>query len=236
MGQPLSGCYAPLQFAHAATCFARVRFTSGNAGVLNVSTAKGKPMERDGRKRRTAHALATALGIALCVLIAPILVMNVTLIVKSAFGDEVPNVGGYFPLVVLTDSMSPAIESGDLAICRTATAPEVSAGDAIAFFDPMSTRAEGSASLVLHRVSEIEQAPDGSLQWVTKGDANNACDLAPVSPDDLAGRYVMKIPQVGSAVLFLQSPLGVLLCVAIPLAAIALIHIFRRGRPRRDRV
>ena len=176
------------------------------------------------------------LGIVLCVLIAPILVMNVTLIVKSACGDEVPNVGGYFPLVVLTDSMSPAIESGDLAICRTATAPEVSEGDAIAFFDPMSTRAEGSASLVLHRVSEIEQASDGTTQWVTKGDANNACDLAPVTPDDLAGRYCMKIPQVGSMVLFLQSPLGVLLCVAIPLAAIALIHIFRRGRPRRDRV
>ena len=193
-------------------------------------------MERNGRKGSAAHVLATAVGIVLCVAIAPILFMNVTLLAKNACGDEVPNVGGYFPLVVLTDSMSPAIESGDLAICRTAASSDVAVGDAIAFFDPMSTRAEGSASLVLHRVSEVEQAPDGTTQWVTKGDANNACDLAPVAADDLAGRYVTKIPQVGSAVLFLQSPLGVLLCVAIPLAAIVLIRVFRRGRPRRDRV
>lgn len=193
-------------------------------------------MERDERKSSKAHVLATAIGIALCVLVAPILVMNVTLIVKSACGDEVPNVGGFFPLVVLTDSMSPAIESGDLAICRTALPSEISEGDAIAFFDSMSTRAEGSASLVLHRVSEVEAAADGAPQWVTKGDANNACDLAPVSSADLAGRYCMKIPQVGSVVLFLQSPVGVLLCVAIPTAVIALTYVFRRGRPRRDRV
>ena len=214
----------------------RALFISENAALLSALTAKGAPMECDKRKSSKAHVLATAIGIVLCVLIAPILVMNVTLIVKSACGDEVPNVGGYFPLVVLTDSMSPAIESGDLVICCTALPSEIAVGDAIAFFDPMGAHADGSASLVIHRVSEIEYAPDGTLSWVTKGDANNACDVAAVSPDDLAGKYCMKFSQVGHAVLFLQSPLGVLLCVTIPLAAIVLVHIFRRGGPRRSRV
>lgn len=214
----------------------RALFISENAALPSALTAKGALMECEKRKSSKAHVLATAVGIVLCVLIAPILVMNVTLIVKSACGDEVPNVGGYFPLVVLTDSMSPAIESGDLAICRTVLPSEIAVGDAITFFDPMSTRVEGSASLVLHRVSEVGAADDGTPQWTTKGDANNVCDLAPVSPDDLAGKCCMNLPRVGHAVLFLQSPLGVLLCVAIPLAVIALTYVFRRGRPRRDRV
>ena len=74
----------------------------------------------------TAHKILTIIGTILCIILIPILVINLTLIAKSYINkDEVPSIGGTLPLIVLTDSMSPEIESGDLIICRTADAEDI---------------------------------------------------------------------------------------------------------------
>ena len=58
----------------------------------------------------------------MCIILIPILLINITLIAKSFINkDEVPSIGGVLP-IVLTDSMHPKIESGDLIICHTAEA------------------------------------------------------------------------------------------------------------------
>lgn len=114
----------------------------------------------------------TLLGAALCVILIPILVINLTLIIKSYTNtEEVPTLGGYCPLIVLTGSMEPEISSGDMIICHTIEPSEVKTGDVISFFDP-----EGNGlSVVTHRVVEIVQE-NGSLSFRTKGDANNVED------------------------------------------------------------
>jgi len=86
-------------------------------------------------KTTSAHKLLTVVGTILCIILIPVLIINCILIVKSYTSDEVPDVGGFLPLIVLTDSMYPVIESGDLIICRTAEPEEIRVGDVIAFFD-----------------------------------------------------------------------------------------------------
>lgn len=89
----------------------------------------------DEKKTGAAHKAATILGAILCVILLPVLIINITLIIRSlVHQDEVPSVGGIFPLIVLTDSMYPEIQSGDLIICRTEEPENI--GDVIAFFDP----------------------------------------------------------------------------------------------------
>ena len=61
----------------------------------------------------------TIIGTVLCLILTPVLIINCILIVKSFTSEEVPSVAGYLPLIVLTDSMYPQIESGDLIICHT---------------------------------------------------------------------------------------------------------------------
>lgn len=100
-------------------------------------------------KTSTAHKILTIVGTVLCIILIPILLINITLIAKSYINkDEVPSIGGTLPLIVLTDSMYPEIESGDLIICRTAEADEIEVKDIISFFDP----AGNGASIVTHRV------------------------------------------------------------------------------------
>ena len=103
-------------------------------------------------KEQSRQKLLTIIGAVLCVILIPILIINLTLIVKSYVNtDEVPKIGGVCPLIVLTDSMLPEISSGDLIICKDIDAKDVKVGDVISFFDP----AGNGSSVVTHRVIEI---------------------------------------------------------------------------------
>lgn len=153
-------------------------------------------------KTSAAHKALTIVGIILCVILIPILLINLTLIAKSYLNkDEVPNISGTTPLIVLTDSMYPVIESGDLIICKGAEAEEIQVGDIIAFFDP----AGNGTTIVTHRVIEVVEE-QGQLAWRTKGDNNNTEDRLPVTADKLVAVYEgTRIPGFGNVALFMQS-------------------------------
>ena len=172
-----------------------------------------------------AHKVATVIGVILCVLLVPILVVNCILLFKGATNqDEVPSVGGVVPFIVLSDSMYPQIQSGDLIICRQTAAADVQEGDVISFFDP-----EGNGtSVVSHRVTAIAQDASGQLSFTTKGDANNVEDATPVTQDKLIGIYQMRIPGLGNVAMFMQSTQGLIVCVVVPVALLLAYDIIRR--------
>lgn len=183
-------------------------------------------MENKKEKQNTSvmHKVLTVIGAIMCVILIPILVMNVTLIIKSFVNkDAVPSVGGYLPLIVLTDSMYPEIESGDLIICHTLDAEEVQVGDVIAFFDP----AGNGTSIVTHRVTEVV-TEDGQIQWRTKGDANNVEDQMLVPADDLVAIYKSRIPGAGNVAMFFSTTTGLIVCVVIPLVLLVGYDLIRR--------
>lgn len=159
------------------------------------------------------YKILTVVGTVLCIILLPILLINITLIVKSYTNvDEVPSVGGYLPLIVLTDSMYPEIESGDLIICHTIEGNEIKVGDVIAFFDP----AGNGNSIVTHRVTEIIKESN-NLLFRTKGDANNIEDAKPVPEHDLVGLYKHRIAGAGNVAMFMQTSTGLIVCVVLPL-------------------
>ena len=168
----------------------------------------------------------TIIGTVLCIILIPILVINLTLIAKSYIhADEVPSVGGKFPMIVLTDSMYPVIESGDLIICNTADAEEIAEGDVISFYDPMGN----GTSVVTHRVLEIVKE-DGEISFRTKGDNNNAEDQVLVPGDSLIGIYQTRIPKVGNVAMFMQTTTGLIVCVVLPIVLLVGYDVLRRRK------
>ncbi len=159
------------------------------------------------------HKVFTAVGIILCAVLIPIIIINCTLIFKQfSDKDKVPSVGGVFPMIVLTDSMKGTFDSGSLLICRTAEAKDVQIGDIICFYDPVGN---GTATAT-HRVMKIETDEAGNISFITKGDASNTEDLAPVPASRLIGVYKSHIAGLGSFALFMQSTPGLILFVALP--------------------
>lgn len=175
-------------------------------------------------KSFVTHRVLTIVGTVLCIILIPILLINITLIAKSYINkDEVPSIGGTFPLIVLTDSMYPDIKSGDLIICNTAEAEDVKVNDVISFFDP----AGNGTSIVTHRVIEIVEE-DGEILFRTRGDNNNTEDKELVPAENLVGVYKMRIAGAGHIAMFMQSTAGLIICVVLPIILLVGYDIIRR--------
>lgn len=188
-----------------------------------VQKNNSKPAAKSGKRR---FSLLTLIGVVLCVLLLPILIINVTLIVKSYTDkDAVPSIGGIFPMIVLTDSMYPEIQSGDLIICRQTGTDTIVEGDVITFYDP----AGDGKSIVTHRVIEVTEE-DGELAFRTRGDANNTEDRLAVKASDVVGVYWKRIPGAGSIAMFMQTTLGLVVCVILPLLLLIGVDLIRSRR------
>ena len=174
-----------------------------------------------------SNQVLNIIGIVLCVILVPILIVNCTLIVKSWINkDEVPSIGGVMPLIVLTDSMAPDIKSGDIIICKKADAADIAVGDDISFFDP----AGNGSSIVTHRVIEIKQE-NGQLSFKTKGTNNNTEDRIAVPADKLVGKYTgIRFAMAGKIALFMQTVPGLIVCVVVPIVLLVGYDMLRRKK------
>ena len=185
------------------------------------------------KKQKTSigHKTMTVIGTIMCIILIPILVINCTLIIKSYMNkEEVPSVGGIFPLIVLTDSMSPEIEGGDLIICNNYEVDKIQKGDIIAFFDP----AGNGTSIVTHRVLEVTEQ-DGEVAFKTKGDANNTEDKMLVPAENFVGVYKTRIAGAGNIAMFMQSTTGLVVCVILPIILLVTYDVIRRRMYEKNR-
>lgn len=176
------------------------------------------------RKGASSRAL-TIVGAVLCVIFGLMLICNLTIIIKGMIDpDRPPSVFGVTPLVVLSGSMSGDeeghIEVGDLVFVGKADTDKLEVGDVITF--------KQGKSVTTHRIIKIETGEDGKRLFSTKGDANNTKDKEPVSEDQVIGVLMGRIPKVGDFALFMQTPVGMVVFIGIPLLAFIIYDIIRR--------
>jgi len=124
-------------------------------------------------------------------------------------------IGANHSYVVLTASMSPAIETGDVVIVSETDPEAVEAGDVITY-----VRGENEPP-VTHRVVEIT-TEDGQTSYVTQGDANSDPDSGAVPADNLIGAVVLVIPWIGYVIQFINTPTGFALFVLIPIGLLVI--------------
>jgi len=101
---------------------------------------------------------------------------------------------GLFPMqptTIISGSMRPTLEVGDVVIVAKVSADTVKPGDIIQFRE-----AEGVTTV--HRVVEIQEI-EGKKVFITQGDANREPDANPVLPANVVGKAVFSIPKVGWA-------------------------------------
>ena len=110
----------------------------------------------------------------------------------------VPRLLGGAALTVLTGSMVPTYDPGDVVVVRGVqdAAREVEVGDVVTF-QPVSD----DPALVTHRVVEKVVSTRGAT-FVTRGDANGADD-DPLVPEQVKGVALYHVPWVGHLSLWL---------------------------------
>lgn len=137
----------------------------------------------------------------------------------------IPYLLGYRSLTVLSGSMAPAFNAGDVVVAEQISPLEARIGDVVSFRDP-----ENGSRLVTHRVRRME-VEEGSVTFVTKGDANTSVEQWKVTPDGTIGRVRYYVPKVGYALYWTRGRLGRIFLIVVPALLLGAYELVRIWRP-----
>ena len=166
---------------------------------------------------RTAGILGRAvLGLALAAALAAFLFLAVG-----------PRVLGYQTSTMLTGSMAPLINPGDVVVSVRTPTSQLEVGDVLTYHIPVDDR-----RVETHRVIEVARPGDGTTLVRTQGDANNGPDpWTAVITDDAVYTTVAVVPHLGDAIRFLRqggASTVLMYTSAAALVAVVLHSIWRR--------
>lgn len=173
--------------------------------------------EAKEKKKRTKGDIASlVILIVLAVILVPIFAINLTLVIKGSIDPDVPpDVFGVAPMAVTTGSMdgdeADSFAEGALIFVRILDEEEKQAlqeGDIVTF------RTNGA--YVTHRIVTVNLDAKGEVASVTtKGDANSANDGA-ILLENVVGLCTGSVAGMGSFAMFLQTPVGIVVVIGIP--------------------
>ena len=170
---------------------------------MNLSRGFRRP------ESRASKALSVVAVLLVVALVVPFVVYSVPAVV-----------GGEESYIVLTASMTPAISPGDAVVVGEVGAADVAVGDVVTY-----RRSPTDEVPVTHRVIGIVDTADG-VAYQTKGDANEDADAALVNPDQLVGKVVLTIPYIGYVVQFVNSPMGFVALVVVPIGLLIASEVY----------
>jgi signal peptidase len=185
---------------------------------------------KEGKKSSVGQIIVNVIGVILCVVFIPIIILNSVLIVRSFTDpDHIPSVFGVSPVIVLSGSMHPTFDAGDMILIQEKDPDALKVGDVICFIK------EDSETAVTHRIVEVTES-EGRTAYVTQGDFTMTPDRVPVYPEEVEGVYTGTIfPGLGNVAVFLQTPLGIIVFVACPVLLFFLWDLLRRALDARKK-
>ena len=124
---------------------------------------------------------------------------------------NIPKFGLY---TIISPSMEPKIKVYDVVVdLNLFNQNSIKKGDVITF---VSNSNVSKGLTVTHRVVEVVSNPDGTKSYVTKGDNNLKTDQATVNYNDILGKVLFKVPQLGRLQFLIANKFGWILVILLP--------------------
>lgn len=164
-------------------------------------------------------------------LVALVCLVMFTLIARV--NGETPKLFGYSVYRVSSGSMVPALEVGDIILCRECDPMELEEGDIITY---NGTSGQFAGKKVTHRVvtAPYRDENDGEYYLLTKGDDNPVEDTR-ITVSQVTGKYLHKLAWLKNIYNFFLTPWGLLTIIALILLAFSNeIVIFTKAATGRD--
>ena len=144
------------------------------------------------------------------------------------FPGRRPQDPGYQTSTMLTGSMAPLINPGDVVVTVPTPVSSLKTGDIITYKIPVEDR-----RVETHRIVKLTRNGNGSTTLRTKGDANNGADPWEATiQGDTVDVQAATVPYLGTVIRTLRQPAVLMaLTYAVPgvLVLILLVRIWRKG-------
>ena len=160
------------------------------------------------RKRKNReNKICRTISILIYMLLFPLIIYNISLIIQSVIKpDETPSFLGIKTYVIVSGSMKPEYNVGDIVIVKKAKEENINKGDIISYRD--------GQAVVTHRVIE-EKEVNGHTKFKTKGDNNNTEDIHEVTINLIEGKVVGKVSKVGNLSIMLQDKISIIIIILL---------------------
>ena len=187
--------------------------------VIKINRRERKNIIRKKTLAKILRYLEKTLMFTVCGILTLVIITSCIIMFDSAIHPgKTPSIFGFKAMTVLTGSMSPEINPGDLVIVRN-----IKESNALKVGDTVTYKNRDNI-LITHRVLEVNNS-DGLKTYITKGDANPVADVEPVTQGQLEGTYITQIPYLGYIGMFVKTSTGIILLVVIPMLLIFGIEV-----------
>ena len=161
--------------------------------VAPVENTESKPAEKNSKKavKNKKSPLRTVWNIVTTVLVIAVVLLAIALVGVRLIG--------YTPYAVLSPSMSPTYNPGDLIYVKEVAPDSITEGDVITFV------ADKDSTVVTHRVDGVDRT---ERKFYTKGDANENRDGNPVLYENVLGVVQLSVPKLGYVSSYVTSQTG----------------------------
>ena len=164
-------------------------------------------LESLNRRKKNAKIIKKVMEI-----IAIILIYNIILIAISSENKiSLINIFGYKSFIIKTNSMEPTIDINDVIITKKVQEEEIKVQDIITFIK--------DNEVITHRITKIENE-ENIKKYTTKGDNNNIEDSFKITYDNIEGKHILTIPNLGVIVKVLENQIIFLIILLIILICI----------------
>ncbi len=117
---------------------------------------------------------------------------------------------GYKIFIVLSDSMKPKFQAGDMVVTKSIDPKELKEGDIITFY-----LSDAMQKTVTHQIHE-KVIIDSKEAFITKGINVDQPDENPIYANHVIGKYTFSIPKAGYLFNFLKTPMGYVIFILCP--------------------
>lgn len=176
-------------------------------------------------------------GAAFVAAAAFIAVLFLIVIVQMFSGKE-PDLFGYRFYYILTDSMSPELQPGDVVLSESFASDEekhkIKIGDVVTFIGNTGSQ---NGKKITHRVMAAPyfDEAEGKYFIVTKGDKEGAIPDAPIPLDRVEAKSVGKSYFVGFLFRAIRTPVGYVLLIVVPVCVVIAILVLKLAADFRAR-
>ena len=172
--------------------------------------------------KKTLDRIGKIISSAVFVLLMIIIVLIVVYIIRVKFLSNNNRLGevklNFY--TILTTSMVPTIDAGDIVVTYKNDKDLYNTGDIITFVR------EGSAATITHRVVDVSIL-NGQRYYQTKGDHNASIDTSLVPASNVIGRVAVRVPKLGYLQQFLVTKVGWITAIVLPCLGIVIYDILK---------
>lgn len=134
---------------------------------------------------------------------------------------------GYRLYMVVSDSMTPELNVGDVILSRSAEGQTIEVGDVVTF---MGQTGSQKGKIITHKVVEAPYVEDGQTYIRTRGVKEGAPLDAPIKLEYVSGIFIKKLAAIGGLLRFVMKPVGFVLVIALPLMLLTLYQLYRLAK------